>query len=519
MRNDWETVDLSNICLVCDNLRKPINAKERAFRIEGKKLTELYPYYGATGQVGYIDNYLTNGEYILIGEDGAPFFDKSKKVAYVITGKTWVNNHAHILFPHINSQYLLHYLNFFNYKGYVSGTTRLKLTQSSLRIIPVLIAPLPEQRAIVKRIEELFSELDNGIDNLKIAQDKLKLYRQSVLKKAFEGGLTEEWRKSQTDLPSADELLDQIKEARQKHYDEELAKWKTAVKKWETNGKEGKKPTKPRPLQISSQVVEEASHDITDSIFSKIFLGTIIDIPKYGTSKKCTLDNSGTKVLRIPNIDNGKICQNNLKYACFNSEEICHYRLKQNDILIIRSNGSVNLVGTCAIVSSKDIDCLYAGYLIKLRPNKNCLNAKFLNYLLQSHALRVQIESVARSANGINNINAKEIQNLIIPICSLKEQEQIVQEIETRLSVCDRLESDITENRKRSESLRQTILKKAFAGELLTDAELEECRNAPDYEPASVLLERIKNEQDATKTTKKKRTKKKTAKKRVRRNG
>ena len=193
-REDWIIRDLIDVCTIHDNLRKPINSKTRQERIIGKKQSELYPYYGATGQVGYIDDYLTDGEYVLVGEDGAPFLDYKKNTAYLIDGKTWVNNHAHILCSNFNNIFLLHFLNQFNFKEYVSGTTRLKLTQGSMKKIPIQIAPLPEQRAIVAKIEQLFSDLDNGIASLKTAQNQLKVYRQAVLKKAFEGELTKEWR-------------------------------------------------------------------------------------------------------------------------------------------------------------------------------------------------------------------------------------------------------------------------------------------------------------------------------------
>lgn len=101
-----------------DQFRKPINATERAGR-SGK-----IPYYGATGKVGWIDNYLTDEELVLVGEDGAPFLEPTKDKAYLIAGKAWVNNHAHILkshFGHTGNVYLLNYLNVFNYRGYVNG--------------------------------------------------------------------------------------------------------------------------------------------------------------------------------------------------------------------------------------------------------------------------------------------------------------------------------------------------------------------------------------------------------------
>ena len=148
--------------------------------------SELYPYYGATGQVGFIDDYITDGEYVLLGEDGAPFLDAFSNKAYIISGKTWVNNHAHVLRSKTNNKFLCYYLNSFNYKGYVSGTTRLKLTQAEMKRIPVPVPPLSEQERIVSRIEELFSQLDAGVETLKKTKAQLSVYRQAVLKEAFE---------------------------------------------------------------------------------------------------------------------------------------------------------------------------------------------------------------------------------------------------------------------------------------------------------------------------------------------
>ena len=156
MTTDWKWVKLGDAVQVLDNLRKPINSAERQKRIGNKAQNELFPYYGATGQVGWIDNYITNGEYILIGEDGAPFLDIYKEKAYKIKGKTWVNNHAHILHQKqaisLNN-FILHYLNSINYRQFVNGTTRLKLTKSSLVDIPFPLPPIITQQAIVSKIE------------------------------------------------------------------------------------------------------------------------------------------------------------------------------------------------------------------------------------------------------------------------------------------------------------------------------------------------------------------------------
>lgn len=182
----YNYIPLEQAADILDSYRKPVNNKERLNLIKGKPLDELFPYYGATGQVGWIDSFLTDGEYILLGEDGAPFLNPYAEKAYIIYGKTWVNNHAHILRSKTNNEFLCYYLNYFNYKNYVSGTTRLKLTQAQMRKIPIPNIPSDEQFRIVARIEELFSELDKAVDTLKTTKEQLAVYRQAVLKDAFD---------------------------------------------------------------------------------------------------------------------------------------------------------------------------------------------------------------------------------------------------------------------------------------------------------------------------------------------
>lgn len=183
--NRWEYKPLSEVVEIHDTRRKPINAKERAKRIEGKDESSLFPYYGATGQVGYIDDYLTDGEYVLLGEDGAPFLDAFAKKAYIISGRAWVNNHAHVLRSKGDNRFLCYYLNHFDFHDYVSGTTRLKLTQEQMKKIPVPVLPIEEQQRIVARIEELFSQLDDAEATLQKTKAQLQIYRRAVLQEAF----------------------------------------------------------------------------------------------------------------------------------------------------------------------------------------------------------------------------------------------------------------------------------------------------------------------------------------------
>lgn len=185
MNNKWSYRPFEEVVEICDTQRKPVNNKERAARIEGKQPQDLFPYYGATGQVGLIDGYITDGEYVLLGEDGAPFLNPTATKAYIITGKAWVNNHAHVLRSKYDNQFLCYYLNSLNYKGLVSGTTRLKLTQGAMKQIVIPVPALEEQVRIVARIDELFSQLNAGIEMLEKCKSQLTVYRQAVLKSVF----------------------------------------------------------------------------------------------------------------------------------------------------------------------------------------------------------------------------------------------------------------------------------------------------------------------------------------------
>ncbi len=226
--DSWVCTTLTNCADILDSQRVPINAKERETRISGKPESQLYPYYGATRQVGWIDDYLFDEELVLLGEDGAPFFDVLKDTAYLVNGKSWVNNHAHVLRAKTgvtSNQFLCHYLNTFDYHGYLTGTTRLKLNQSTMRKIPIPLPSLPEQKQIVSELERHLSVADEIEVTLDAELKRAERLRQSILKQAFSGKLVQQ---DPNDEP-ADVLLEKIR-AEKEHQQPKRKKRTTKVK-------------------------------------------------------------------------------------------------------------------------------------------------------------------------------------------------------------------------------------------------------------------------------------------------
>ncbi len=325
------------------------------------------------------------------------------------------------------------------------------------------LASKKQQIRIVAEIEKQFSRLDEAVENLQRVKANLKRYKASVLKSAVEGKLTEQWRAEHPDVEPASQLLERILRERRKKWEEnELAKMKAKGKvpkddKWKKKYKELPKITTDELVSLPA-----LSHSWT-----YVRLGALIEDPKYGTSKKCTYEDDGIGVLRIPNIIDGAIDVSDLKFSDFNQKEYKDYELKEGDLLTIRSNGSISIVGRCALVTKKEESYLYAGYLIRLRPFEKIICSKYLLYCFESLLVRKQIEFKAKSTSGVNNINAFELQSLIMPICSKNEQKIIVHTLESIFSVIKKVESILETEMSRADRLRQSILKKAFSGRLI----------------------------------------------------
>ena len=362
--------------------------------------------------------------------------------------------------------------------GKGTGTTFDAITGNQLKTFVIPLPPLPEQHRIVAKIEELFTKLDAGIDALHKVQSQLKRYRQSVLKAAFEGKLTEAWRaEHQDEIEPASVLLERIlKERRRKWEAEQLEQMKAKGEvpkdeKWKAKYKE------PTPLDTSelTELPKGWLWATVEQLLTKI---------QYGSSRKTNDDANGVPVLRMGNIVEGKIVRDNLKYLPKEHDEFPELLLDKGDLLFNRTN-SRELVGKTAVYIGDPNPCSFASYLIRVRFNPR-IDSLIVAHYLNSMYGKNWILSVVSQQAGQANVNGTKLKLLAVPIPSEKEQRVFVEEVERRLSVAGEVEKTVTAELKRAEQLRQSILKKAFSGRLVPQD--------PSDESASVLLERIRAE-------------------------
>ena len=208
LKEEWRKVKIEDVSECLDYLRKPINKEER------KKRVGIIPYYGANGRTGWIDNYLFDEPLVLVVEDET-FIGRELPFSYKITGKSWVNNHAHILKPkkELNIDFLNYQLFYYPFTPLTTGTTgRKKLTKNALMNAEINICSLRTQNLIVSEIERHFSVADATEKIIDQSLKQAERLRQSILKDAFTGKLVPQ---DPNDEP-AEKLLERIKAEREK---------------------------------------------------------------------------------------------------------------------------------------------------------------------------------------------------------------------------------------------------------------------------------------------------------------
>lgn len=285
-----------------------------------------------------------------------------------------------------------------------TGTAVLKFNKTDLKTIALPVPPLHEQQRVVSRIESLFAKLDEAKEKAQAVVDGFELRKSAILHKAFTGKLTEQWRK------------------------------------------------------------EHGGHlsDWTNTTLSEIVSGF-----KYGTSEKSTYNNTGMPVLRIPNVGDGILKFEDMKYLAHNDVDEAN-QVHENDLLIIRSNGSRDLVGKCAIVPALSREFSYASFLIRIKPSEQIL-PDYLALYLNSTDARAQMFKKAKSSAGIHNINSQELGSITINVPTVYEQSAIIAVLDSLLSKEQQAKETAEAVLVQIDTMKKAILARAFRGELGTN--------------------------------------------------
>lgn len=378
-------------------------------------------------------------------------------------------------FGGIYPEYAYHYLKSAKRlaEGRASGTTFLELSAKAFAALPFPLPPLAEQERIVTKLEELFSRLDAGVDTLKRTQKLLRRYRQSVLRAAVTGELTWEWReKNQVENPdseTAKQLLERI-----------LAERRA---RWEQSGKKGKYAEPDGPDVTGLPELPEG--------WVWVSVAQVADVGTGATPLRSRADyyQNGS----IPWITSGAINRSIVDRA---EELITPLAVEETNAKIFpkgsllvamygegRTRGKIAELGISAATNQACAALIFQG---------SALDAKtFVRLFFEKN-----YDDLRRlSSGGVQpNLNLSIIKATGVPIAPLAEQAVIVQEVERRLSIIDGMETSLAAEVRRAESLRQSILHRAFTGQLVPQD--------PNDEPASELLKRIQAEREAAGETK-----------------
>jgi type I restriction enzyme S subunit len=347
------------------------------------------------------------------------------------------------------------------------GITQVNLNTIIVKDIRLIVAPINEQKRIVAEIEKQFSRLDEAVENLQRVKTNLKRYKASVLKAAVEGKLTEQWRSEHPDVEPASQLLEKISFKRNHCIENEIKRGNSEAKRSKTKLKKHK-------------FVVPKNIEIPEGWSWGSFLSVsrmVVDCH----NKTAPYEESGIELIRTSNIRDGKMVLDGVKYVSKKTYEYWSRRCppKPGDLLFTREAP----MGEATIIPKGMKVCMGQRImLVRLFENLICKN--FFLYWIMSPIFQTRLSGGA-VGTGVKHLRVGDVEALAIPVPPVEEQKEIVRIVDEKISLVEEVEKHLNRSLQKLEALRQSILKKAFSGHLVPNAQAYENDIADDFSLAA----------------------------------
>lgn len=363
------------------------------------------------------------------------------------------------------------------FENQTKGTTRPRVNLTKIRALKARLCPLREQTRIVSRLEELLSDIDAGVEELIAAQKKLIQYRQSLLKAAAEGALTSEWRTQHTPVETGAQLLERI-------LTERRARWE--AKQHEKFKEQGKAPPKDWQDKYPEPLAPEAKELPTlpeGWVWASLdMLGEIASGVAKGTKRDADIKLREVPYLRVANVQRGYLDLAEVKTILATEREIEDLTLVAGDVLF-NEGGDRDKLGRGWVWRDEVKTCIHQNHVFRMRPYLPELQSELVSHHGNTFG-KLWFQTAGKQTTNLASINLTLLRSFPVPVAPADEQAEIVEQVRTQLEGLDRQVAATEFALRQADAQRQSILRAAFAGQLVP-------QDATD-EPASALLERIR---------------------------